>query len=540
MDTDRSLRDWIDAICQQFSRATRWPLSFVANGEGTSAAIHGETQWRAELTNGTQTVGALCLGQPRPRDESYLQACEFAELTARLVERALSERAARELLRVRPVNESPSKPRGGVTVTIDQGPREDQSMLYVDRLLRMVTRQSGFPAAALFLLKRGTDQLNLYAQRVPEWLTVPHVDRSLAKAPIDNRCLRGETIIFNRPDSPEDVWSWLPDVATTGVCHPIAASGENLGTLWLYDRRDRRLTLRDRHVIESTASRLAELIERFVLLNESERSQRLRVELQVAARTQPSAKFHHGRREEWFELAGHSQTSEEVGGDLFEVIPLDDDRLFVAIGDAAGHSIPAALVMACVRGAIRAILDPPFVDHALKTSLGPHDVLRRLNSVLHGLVNSHQFMTMFCAIIDRQQMHIEYASAGHPPMLLIHQGESQLLGAHGLVMGVLDDATYVSTIVPLAEGDLLALSTDGVTEAVDSQQNMFGSDGIAELLIQHQWNDALSLADCVWNALQDHLSVDTSKDDRTLAVLRINSLVSSPPLRPVELMTTGT
>lgn len=534
MDTDQSIPDWIDAVCRQFSRATCWPLSFVANGVGASATTHEQTQWRVELSNGTQTIGMLCLGQPRPRDESYLQACELAELTAQLIDRALTERAAHELLRVRPATEPSSSLRSGVTVTIDHGPREDRSMMYVDRLLRSLTRQSAYPAAAVFLLKRGTDQLNLFAQQTPDWLDVPDPERLLCHAPLDAACLRGKPLFVTRSDLQGESSMWLPDAATVGACFPVAASGENLGTLWLYDRRERRLSLRDRHVIESVTSRLAELIERFVLLDESQRSQRLRVELQVAARTQPSARIHHRGTDGWFELAGHSQTSEEVGGDLFEVIPLGNDRVFLAIGDAAGHSIPAALVMSSVRGALRAILDPTLSPDVHQTSVGPHDVLRRLNSVLHGLVDAHQFMTMFCGIVDRQQMQIEYASAGHAPMLLVRQGEVQLLDAHGIVLGVLEDASYVPTVVPLQAGDLLAFSTDGVTEAVDAERSMFGADGIADILRRHPPDDANSLIDRVWDALQSHRSAETPDDDRTLVVVRVNQPVSSPPPRVAE------
>ncbi len=540
MGADQPVEEWIDSVCRRFSRVTGWPLIYVSIHQDplthcTPSDAELRSQWQSNVSNGMEVIGTLRLGQykHRQRDASYLQACELAELAVRLIERVLMTQASNERLRVSLNSPSVALIGRGVSVTVDRQRSQPQSVMYVDRMLSMASRLTGYPAVALFLRKRGTEELNLSMQWGPQWLEIPHSSRMLEMSPIDAACLDGGLRIINRTSAHDEETDFLPTQATTGVCQGICVSDDALGTLWLYDRRDRRLTLRDRHVITSVAARLGELIERTILLDESAHSQRMRVELQVAARSLPAATIQHRGTEGWYELACHSQASDEVGGDLFEIIPLSDDRVFVAIGDAAGHSIPAALVMASVRGAIRALLDASDSMETGRIACSPQQILTRINSVLHGIVKSHQFMTMFCAIIDGRRLQMEYANAGHPPALLIRNGEVQQLDSHGLVLGVLDTTTYNGTIVPLREHDLVAFYTDGVSEAVNATQSMFGHEAITDMAFRHSSDSAAAIADRVWGSLQGHLSDNSTADDRTLAVLRINSRLS-PPQRQSE------
>lgn len=535
MGANPPVREWIDAVCRRSSRVTGWPIVFESAGRQANGSIPtdfcGPSQWRSSVSNGTETVGTLRLEplQGRKRDEGYLHACEVAELTAHLIERVLTEQASNELLRVsnRPAPAQPSST--GVSVTIERGLPQQQPLRYVQTLLRTAVRQSGFPAAALFIHEPGTDELRLRAQQAPEWLNIPQPTRLLSLSPVDAACLKGELQVLQRSMLSDDEASLLPDQIAVGVCRAITAAGRPLGTLWLYDRRERRLTIREQHIIASVTSRLGELIERTRLLDESERSQRLRIELQVAARSQPAAQVQYEGTDAWYELAGHSESSDEVGGDLLEVIPLPEDRVFVAVGDAAGHSIPAAMLMASVRGALRSLFDPSTFNSDCTPIPPPHEVLRRVNFVLHGIANANQFMTMFCAILDGRRMQIEYASAGHPPVLLMRSGDAEKLDERGLVLGVLDDTSYESTIISLQPGDLLALYTDGVSEAIDDSRQMFGVEGISAIASQYQKEKVAAILEHVWSGLQQHLSEKSAPDDRTLALLRINSSITQSP-----------
>jgi sigma-B regulation protein RsbU (phosphoserine phosphatase) len=286
-----------------------------------------------------------------------------------------------------------------------------------------------------------------------------------------------------------------------------------LGTIWGFDRRVRVPDEREIHVLESIAAQIAAVLERVVLLCESETKHRLQRDLEVASESQTKGMLHGLPAGLPFDVAGACTSRYELGGDLCEVLSIDAEHTVVAVGDASGDSVPAAMVMSAVRGALRALasVQAGEIVHTER-------VMERLNRMLCDITPAHQFMSLLVGLLDSFRGVFTYSNAGHPLPILVRDGAATLLHSHGMLLGVLKDSTYDLSAVPLMAGDMLVLYSDGVSEAMDRRRKMFRSEGIIEAVHKHLAKPAREIVQAIWSDLDAHLG-DGTPDDRTLLVI---------------------
>ncbi|MGA8163281.1 MAG: PP2C family protein-serine/threonine phosphatase [Acidobacteriaceae bacterium] len=172
------------------------------------------------------------------------------------------------------------------------------------------------------------------------------------------------------------------------------------------------------------------------------------------------------------QIAGAWQPAREVGGDYFDVIQLDKDRLGICVGDVAGKGITAALLMANLQASLRAFAT---------ADSSPQVVCTKLNKFLCANIASGKFVTFFYAVLDAEARTLTYENAGHSPGLLLRSdGTTETLPGGGAVLGALPDWTYQDYTAQLQPGDQLLLSTDGITEAENAQLEEFGEERLLE------------------------------------------------------------
>jgi phosphoserine phosphatase RsbU/P len=214
-----------------------------------------------------------------------------------------------------------------------------------------------------------------------------------------------------------------------------------------------------------------------------------------------------------YEIASAWQSARLVGGDYFDILPLDEKTLGICIADVAGKGMPAALLMSNLQAAVRGLSSP---------SLPPNVLCNRLNSIVYRNTESDRFITFFYAHLDGPARLLFYANAGHnAPLVVRADGSHQRLHAGGAVLGVFDSQNYDLGSAQLAPGDRVILFTDGVTEACSPAGDEFGEARLLRLLEDHRNLSADALQAKILAAVAQ-FSGSRWQDDATLVVLAVS------------------
>ena len=222
-----------------------------------------------------------------------------------------------------------------------------------------------------------------------------------------------------------------------------------------------------------------------------------------------------------YDVAGRSLSSEAVGGDYFDFIALEDGRLGLAVGDVVGKGLPAALLMANTQATLRG--QAPGAASAAAC-------LERANALLHGSTSRREFVTLFYGVLDPVRHRVRYANAGHNRPLLLAAGHAPgkdearapvRLETGGLALGMVPACAYEEVEVGLGPGDLLFVYSDGVTEAMAADRELFGEGRLAAVLEGCRGAPAAEVVERVVEAVRRHAGAAPQSDDVTvLAVLR--------------------
>lgn len=236
----------------------------------------------------------------------------------------------------------------------------------------------------------------------------------------------------------------------------------------------------------------------------------VRDELAVARQLQRELLPHEDPDLPGYRVAHSYRTANAIGGDYYDFLPLDDDRITLTVGDASGHGMAAGLLMAISNASLRTALD---IDPA------PLAVLSLLNRALCRTGGPRAFMTLFYAILEPRTGEMEYACAAHPyPILRRADGELIELGQGALPLGLRRDTTFVRDTVRLEPGDLLLLYSDGLPEAVGGpRDDAFGFERLKGLL--RAPGEPQAVHDRILAAVEGHLQGKALADDLTLVVI---------------------
>ena len=216
------------------------------------------------------------------------------------------------------------------------------------------------------------------------------------------------------------------------------------------------------------------------------------------------------------EVAAFNRPSREVGGDYFDVVRLDDHRLLTMVADVTGKGIPASLLMANLQACLRVMLP---MELTLK------EVTAHMNRVICDNTSASTFITSFAGIADVRDGAYRYVNAGHnPPMHLKANGAVELLEKGGLLLGVMKGMPYEQGTARLEAGDVLALFTDGVTEAMSPDEEEYGEARLEACLKAHREASAQAILDAVYADVRRFTHDPASlSDDLTMIVLKVRT-----------------
>lgn len=214
-----------------------------------------------------------------------------------------------------------------------------------------------------------------------------------------------------------------------------------------------------------------------------------------------------------FDIKGRSMPAEEVGGDFYSYLPLNDGRLGLAIGDVSGKGVASALYMAVASGIVEA-----------QATISPDSatLVHRVNDLLYGRVHETGLnMALIYAIFDLSRRQLQVCNAGLIAPLLYRGDAFSYLECYGLPVGAVSGEVYQEQQVQLQSGDIVLLMTDGIVEAMNAHRELFGFPGLESALQNCGKSDAQGILDGVFHSVFEFMGDMPPQDDMTLVVVRL-------------------
>jgi sigma-B regulation protein RsbU (phosphoserine phosphatase) len=300
--------------------------------------------------------------------------------------------------------------------------------------------------------------------------------------------------------------------ARLALAVPLVAGERVEGVLAIGERASgMSFSQEDREVAQAVARQAWAALENARLQQVREAKQRQDRELQIAREIQQSLFPPQPPELTGFEVAGESRPCHEVGGDSYDWIPLGRERLALVVADVAGKGTPASLLMASAHAFV----------HALAGTLAPDQVIERLNRFLFARTHAGRFVTLFYAELDTAQRRLAYVNAGHvPPFLVARGGALSRLSEGGAALGLLPEESYAVGEVTLAPGDVLAIVTDGATEAMSPEEHELGDDRVCAALRRLSGGSATATLAGLVAAVDEWAGGRGRSDDLTALILK--------------------
>lgn len=304
-------------------------------------------------------------------------------------------------------------------------------------------------------------------------------------------------------------------VQGTAILLPLTSQGELIGLLTLGLHQDGgEYTRSERALLQTLASQMVPALRVAQMVREQQQRirehERIEQELRTARVIQRT--FLPGTVPAFpgWQLAPYYQPAREVGGDFYDFLLFEDGRLGLVIGDVTGKGVPAALVMATVHTMLRS---------TARQTTSPSEVLAKVNTLLVAEIPAGMFVTCFYALLDPCSGRICYANAGHEAPYRCLNGSASELFASGMPLGMLPDTDYEEQEATLNSGESLLFYSDGLVEAHNSVNEMFGFPRLQTMLAAH--DHETSLIDFVLNELQTFTGKEwEQEDDVTLLLLQ--------------------
>jgi sigma-B regulation protein RsbU (phosphoserine phosphatase) len=301
---------------------------------------------------------------------------------------------------------------------------------------------------------------------------------------------------------------------------PLAVRDKLLGFISLGPKRSEEpYTGSDVRLLKSVAAQTGLALENANLLqtvaDEVAKRERLNREVEIAREVQERLFPQKLPVIAGLDFAGHCRPALGVGGDYYDFLALPRGQLGVAIGDVSGKGIAAALMMASLQASLR--------GEATRAPENLAAAVANVNRLVYEASSSNRYATFFYGQYDPAQGKFDFVNAGHNPPILFHRadgGTVTRLEPGGTVIGLIENVDYQQGSVWISPGDLLVAFTDGISEAMNLEDEEWGEDRLLESIRSCQAATAQELLESVFAAATEFAGAAPQHDDMTLVVLR--------------------
>ena len=214
------------------------------------------------------------------------------------------------------------------------------------------------------------------------------------------------------------------------------------------------------------------------------------------------------------QIKGYTRAAKGVGGDYFDYIDIDDKRVGALISDVSGKGIPASLVMVMIRTV--------FVTYISRKDVDCASVVTAINDSLSADFAIDKFATLFFMIYNKETGELSFSNAGHGPLFCYRAslGGCTISQLDGMPIGIMEDAVYLQSKVKLAEGDIVLLYTDGITEMRNEKKEDYGLKRLKKLMIENAYLNADELVDKIVRDVDEFKGNEPPHDDMTVLILK--------------------
>ncbi|HVO50505.1 MAG TPA: GAF domain-containing SpoIIE family protein phosphatase [Thermoanaerobaculia bacterium] len=299
---------------------------------------------------------------------------------------------------------------------------------------------------------------------------------------------------------------------------PIAVEGRPLGVLVVADKETRGggvddFTAADVRVASLFANQAAIALENARLHREAVEKEKMEREMELAASIQKTILPETLPEVPGLLLAGGNRPTKQVGGDYFDVYPLPGGLTALCVADVSGKGVPAALLVSTVHACLHLLV--PTLSADLPA------LVARVNRHLVGFSSTRKFATLFVAVFDPASGLLRYVNAGHNPGLWLSASGACLLPSGGVPVGMLADAVHREAAVTLGRGDTLLLYSDGITEALNREDEEYGMERLTQLALDGRGEPPAELSRRIFGAVSDFTAGVAQYDDQTVLIARV-------------------
>jgi len=385
----------------------------------------------------------------------------------------------------------------------------------INIILQIATRQAGAERGTVFLVDRESDEiwslvglgLGQHEIRLP---TTKGIAGWVAR--------HGETVnlrdVYQDPRFEADVDRRLGFRTRSLLCLPIRnKDNEIIGVLQLLNQKSGVFTTADENFLRTLSDHVALALENAQLHRDLLAKQRMERDLALARSIQSGLLPEHPPAIPGFQLSVSHRPSQMVGGDYYDFVELGESNLLTVVADVEGKGVASALVMANLQATLRALVKHV---HALERIVGS------VNDMILTDTRGRKFMSMFVGLLDHQNRSFHYVNAGHvPPAVVRANGEALQLKEGGMVVGIFPGMPYERGYLRLEPGDIFVACTDGITEAMDIQENEYGLERLIEAVRRERHLPADEIVQNILTEVDRFSRGGPHEDDRVLIVLKV-------------------
>ncbi|MCK4966543.1 SpoIIE family protein phosphatase, partial [bacterium] len=334
-----------------------------------------------------------------------------------------------------------------------------------------------------------------------------------------SRLKQERKVIFLKLDSDSGLDGYFTELKLSqALCIPFLKKDYVSGALCFF-LTDEHESLSDEQlrVLNIVAENSVRVIENARLYQSEREKELLKQEMELARNVQQNLLSEGDMQISAFEITSHNTPSLEVSGDYYDVIKLDDNRVMVSIADVSGKGMSAALLMANLQAAVRSLIHEHYsID----------ELVNKMNNLIFESTESSAYITFFISIINTTNGEMEYVNAGHnPPLIFRHDGENnniEYLKTGGLLLGWLKNIQYSKGTAKIEIDDILLLYTDGLTEAMNLNEEEFGEERLISEILLHRTLSGGEIKTTVLSSVAQFTRGEMQSDDITMVIVKRN------------------